>query len=134
MNTIETVVCLDKSRIQFSEYQKFKEQEQCLAKRIYELQSDLSREKSKNEKLIEELEEFQRENKQLREQIKDLESQLKDVIEDNDYYQKENEKMKNHTNCKFYHEWNSAIIMHKPLSDLSHCQGCKNFNKWELAE
>lgn len=29
-------------------------------------------------------------NEQLKQQIKDLESQLKDVIEDNDYYQKEN--------------------------------------------
>lgn len=53
-------------------YQKFKEQEQCLAKRIYELQSDLSREKSKNEKLIEELEELQRENQQLKAQIEKM--------------------------------------------------------------
>lgn len=66
MKDIETIVCLDKSRIQFSEYQKFKEQEQCLAKRIYELQSDLSREKSKNEKLIEDL----KNEKQLNAEIK----------------------------------------------------------------
>lgn len=66
MKDIETIVCLDKSRIQFSEYQKFKEQEQCLAKRIYELQSDLSREKSKNEELIEEL----KNEKQLNAEIK----------------------------------------------------------------
>ena len=44
------------------------------------------------------------------------------------------EKMKNHTNCKFFHEWNLANVMEEPLDTLSPCQGCKNFNKWELAE
>lgn len=70
MKDVETIVCLDKSRIQFSEYQKFEEDKQKLAKRTYELQSDLSKEKSKNEKLIEELEELQRENQQLKQQLK----------------------------------------------------------------
>lgn len=79
MKSKETTVCLDKSRRRSSEYQKFEEDKQSLAKRIYELQSDLSREKSKNEKLIEELEELQRKNQQLKEQI---------------------EKMKNCDNCK----------------------------------
>lgn len=50
MKDVETIVCLDKSRIQFSEYQKFEEDKQNLAKRTYELQSDLSKEKSKNER------------------------------------------------------------------------------------
>lgn len=66
MRSKETIECLDKSRIQFSEYQKFEEDKQSLAKRIYELQSDLSREKSKNEKLIEEL----KNEKQLNAEIK----------------------------------------------------------------
>lgn len=66
MRSRETIECLDKSRIQFSEYQKFEEDKQSLAKRIYELQSDLSREKSKNEKLIEEL----KNEKQLNAEIK----------------------------------------------------------------
>lgn len=117
MKDIEIVVFNDKSWVRLVEYQKLdeelKQEKQSLAKRIYKLQSDLSKEKSKNEKLIEELEELQRENEQLKAQI---------------------EKMKKHNNCKFYHEWNTAIIMHKPLSDLSHCQGCKNFNKWVFAE
>lgn len=43
-------------------------------------------------------------------------------------------KLKNHTNCKFYHEWNLANVMEEPLDDLSPCQGCKNFSLWELAE
>lgn len=74
MKDIEIVVFNDKSWVRFTEYQKLdeelKQEKQCLAKRIYELQSDLSREKSKNEKLIEELEELQQENQQLKEQLK----------------------------------------------------------------
>ena len=76
MKDVETIVCLDKSRIQFSEYQKFEEDKQNLAKRTYELQSDLSKEKSKNEKLIEELEELQRENEQIKEYNADLKQSL----------------------------------------------------------
>lgn len=37
--------------------------------------------------------ELEKENEQLKQQVKDLESQLKDVIEDNDYYQKENKQL-----------------------------------------
>lgn len=59
------------------------------------------------------IEKLCKENKQLKAQIK---------------------KMKNHTNCKFYHEWNLANVMEEPLDDLSPCQGCKNFNKWRLSE
>lgn len=44
------------------------------------------------------------------------------------------EKMKNHNNCKWFHEWNLAYVMDEPLDDLSPCQGCKNFSLWELAE
>lgn len=73
MNNIETIVCLDKSRIQFSEYQKFKEQEQNLAKRIYELQSDLSREKSKNEKLIEDLKNEKQLNAEIKKRLVEVE-------------------------------------------------------------
>lgn len=57
MKDIEIVVFNDKSWVRFTEYQKLdeelKQEKQSLAKRIYELQSDLSKEKSKNEKLIE---------------------------------------------------------------------------------
>lgn len=55
MKDVEIVVFNDKSWVRFTEYQKLdeelKQEKQSLAKRIYELQSDLSREKSKNENL-----------------------------------------------------------------------------------
>lgn len=44
------------------------------------------------------------------------------------------EKMKNHNNCKWFHEWNLSDIMDEPLDDLSPCQGCKKFSLWEPAE
>jgi len=70
MKDIEIVVFNDKSWVRFAEYQKLdeelKQEKQSLAKRIYELQSDLSREKSKNEKLIEDL----KNEKQLNAEIK----------------------------------------------------------------
>ena len=44
------------------------------------------------------------------------------------------EKMKNHNNCKWFHEWNLANAMNEPLDDLSPCQGCKNFSFWEFTE
>lgn len=44
------------------------------------------------------------------------------------------EKMKNHNNCKWFHEWNLADIMDEPLDDLSPCQGCKKFSFWEFTE
>lgn len=44
------------------------------------------------------------------------------------------EKMKNHNNCKWFHEWNLAKVMDEPLDDLSPCQGCKNFSLWEFTE
>lgn len=61
------------TKTQFSEYQKFKEQEQCLAKRIYELQSDLSREKSKNEKLIEDLKNEKQLNAEIKKRLVEVE-------------------------------------------------------------
>lgn len=54
--------------------------------------------------------------------------------EENEQLKVQIKKMKNHNNCKFFHEWNLANVMDEPLDDLSPCQGCKNFNKWELAE
>ena len=87
MTDIETIVCLDKSRIQFSEYQKFKEQEQCLAKRIYELQSDLSREKSK----VENLEQL---NKQLEIDNYNHNTNLQRVTDMFEELKKENEQLK----------------------------------------
>lgn len=44
------------------------------------------------------------------------------------------EKMKNHNNCKWFHEWNLANVMNEPLDDLSPCQGCKDFSLWEMKE
>lgn len=56
------------------------------------------------------------------------------LVEENKQLKQKIEKMKNHTNCKFFHEWNLANVMEEPLDTLSPCQGCKNFNKWELSE
>lgn len=58
----------------------------------------------------------------------------KEMLKENEQLNVQIEKMKNHTNCKFYHEWNLANVMEEPLDDLSPCQGCKNFSLWELAE
>ena len=59
MKDIEIVVFNDKSWVRFTEYQKLdeklKQERQSLAKRICELQYDLSKEKSKNEELIKKL-------------------------------------------------------------------------------
>lgn len=56
MTDIEIVVFQDKSWVRLTEYQKLQEETESLAKRIYELQSDLSKEKSKNEELIKNIE------------------------------------------------------------------------------
>lgn len=55
MKDVEIVVFNDKSWVRLTEYQKLdeelKQEKQSLAKRIYELQSDLSRAKSQIEKM-----------------------------------------------------------------------------------
>lgn len=55
MKDLEIVVFNDKSWVRLTEYKKldeeFKQEKQSLAKRIYELQSDLSRAKSQIEKM-----------------------------------------------------------------------------------
>ena len=77
MKDVEIVVFNDKSWVRFTEYQKLdeelKQEKQCLAKRIYELQSDLSREKSKNEKLIEELKNEKQLNAEIKKRLVEVE-------------------------------------------------------------
>lgn len=58
----------------------------------------------------------------------------KKLVEENEQLKSQIERMKNHNNCKWFHEWNLADVMNEPLDDLSPCQGCKNFNLWEFAE
>lgn len=58
----------------------------------------------------------------------------KKLVEENQQLKEKIEKMKNHNNCKWFHEWNLADIMDEPLDDLSPCQGCKNFSLWEFTE
>lgn len=77
MKDIEIVVFNDKSWVRFTEYQKLdeelKQEKQSLAKRIYELQSDLSREKSKNEKLIEDLKNEKQLNAEIKKRLVEIE-------------------------------------------------------------
>lgn len=77
MKDIEIVVFNDKSWVRFTEYQKLdeelKQEKQSLAKRIYELQSDLSREKSKNEKLIEDLKNEKQLNAEIKKRLVEVE-------------------------------------------------------------
>lgn len=56
MTGVEIVVFQDKSWVRLTEYQKLQEETESLVKRIYDLQSDLSKEKSKNEELIKKFE------------------------------------------------------------------------------
>lgn len=70
----------------------------------------------------------------LRQEVRRLQEQNKLLQLMNLQLKQQNEKMKNHNNCKWFHEWNLADIMDEPLDDLSPCQGCKNFSLWELAE
>jgi septal ring factor EnvC (AmiA/AmiB activator) len=77
MKDIEIVVFNDKSWVRFTEYQKLdeelKQEKQSLAKRIYELQSDLSKEKSKNEKLIEDLKNEKQLNAEIKKRLVEVE-------------------------------------------------------------
>ena len=59
---------------------------------------------------------------------------IKKLAEENKQLKQKIEKMKNHTNCKFFNEWNFANVIEELLDTLSPCQDCKNFNKWELSE
>lgn len=92
MIDVEIVVFNDKSWVRFIEYQKLKEElkqeKQSLAKRIYELQSDLTREKVLHEQLKEHCDELElinqkvmEENEQLKQQIKNLEARLREFYE-----------------------------------------------------
>ena len=78
--------------------------------------------------------ELETENTLLKVQIEGLKKENERLRQENEQLKVQIEKMKNHTNCKFYHEWNLANVMEEPLDDLSPCQGCKNFSLWELAE
>ena len=77
MKDIEIVVFNDKSWVRFTEYQKLdeelKQEKQNLAKRIYELQSDLSKGKSKNEKLIEDLKNEKQLNAEIKKRLVEVE-------------------------------------------------------------
>lgn len=77
MTDIEIVVFNDKSWVRFTEYQKLdeelKQEKQSLAKRICELQFDLSRETSKNEKLIEELKNEKQLNAEIKKRLVEVE-------------------------------------------------------------
>lgn len=66
--------------------------------------------------------------------ITELEEENQELKFLNKQLRQQIEKMKNHNNCKWFHEWNLADIMDEPLDDLSPCQGCKSFSLWELAE
>lgn len=77
--------------------------------------------------------EYKHKIKQVRNWIKEF-GKERDLQKENERLKQQIEKMKNHNNCKWFHEWNLANVMDEPLDDLSPCQGCKNFSLWKLAE
>lgn len=82
MKDIEIIVFNDKFWVRLTEYQKLdeelKQEKRSLAKRIYELQSDLSKEKFKNEKLIEDLKNEKQLNAEIKKRLVEVEYDCED--------------------------------------------------------